>query len=297
MSASVIDGRTIAAEIDAETASLLASGARAGRSACLAALTVGSNPAAESYSKQKQKSASKLGIDYMDVRLPAETTLSSARSRIRELAEDRHIDGLIVHTPIPAHLNADLLLDGIPAAKDVDCAANYSRGMLYSGRQLYAPATAEAVIEIMLRSGFTPGGKHVVVLGRSLVVGRPLATLLLGKGKRGDATVTVCHSKTKNIGDHTRRADILVSAIGSAGYVKREMVSRGAVVIDVGINAVPSETGRGGYRLVGDVDFTEVSEVAGAITPVPGGVGPVTASVLMRNVASSFLGALETSDQ
>ena len=190
---------------------------------------------------------------------------------------------------MPSRLDERRILDRIPQMKDVDCASTYNRGRLYSGKPLHAPATAQAVVEMLVRSGFSPAGKHVVVLGRSLVVGKPLANLLMMKSAGGDATVTVCHSKTVDVRAFTRRADILVSALGRPSYVTRDMVSPGTVVVDVGINSIPDPSTKSGYRIVGDVDYEGVSEVASAITPVPGGVGPVTTSVLMKNVARAYL--------
>ncbi len=294
MGAVIIDGRAIAAAIDHETTVMLEEGRKGGRRACIGVVTVGSDPAAESYSRQKQRSAAKLGIDYKDIRLPAEEKGEGVLSAVLGIAHDDTVDAILVHTPLPRHCDERRILDSIPGEKDVDCSGTCSMGRMYSGRQLFAPATAEAVLEIMARSGLSPQGKNVVVLGRSLVIGKPLATLLMAKGNRGDATVTVCHSKTRDIGSHTREADIIVAAIGVPGYVTREMVAPGTAVIDVGINTLPAPDAKGGYRLVGDVDFDAVKGVASAITPVPGGVGPVTTAVLMRNVARAFRRELST---
>lgn len=291
----IIDGRKIAAEIDSESAALIESGAGRGLRATLAAITIGRDPAAESYSRQKQKVAQKLGIDYISVQEPDGVETSEVVAAVRKMAENRDVDGILVHTPVPAHLDARRILESIPLEKDVDCAGLQSMGLLYSGRPLFAPATAQAVMEILKRSGHKTEGRHVVVLGRSMVIGKPLATLLLMKGRGGDATVTVCHSRTTDISEHTLRADIIVAAIGQARFVTREMVSPGTVVIDVGINSIPSPDAAGGYRLTGDVDFSAVSEVASAITPVPGGVGPVTTSVLMNHVARAFAGRISSS--
>lgn len=192
----------------------------------------------------------------------------------------------MVLSPVPQGYDIDELADIIPPGKDVDCMSTYSRGLLYSGRPLFSPATAEAVIEIMKHESVPVSGRHVVILGRSLVTGRPLASLLLMKGKEGDATVTVCHSRTEDLPRITRSADVLVAATGRPLSVAGTMIREGTVVIDVGISeiAVPGKQ----PRIVGDVDFESVSKVASALTPVPGGVGPVTTAVLMRNVVRAW---------
>lgn len=285
----IINGREIAAQIDAETLSLLERCAQAGRSPAVGVVSIGSDPAAESYSRQKEKIAQKLGISYRKVSLESDTSQADAEAAVERLSRDTTVDAILIHTPIPQHLDTQRLCDRIASAKDVDCSGTYNRGLMYSGHPVHSPATAMAVVEIISRSGLGPSGKHVVVLGRSMVIGMPLATLLLQKGGKGDATVTVCHSKTSNIEKYTREADILVSAVGKPGYVGREMVTPDTSVIDVGINSIPSPESKSGFRLVGDVDFDSVAEIASAITPVPGGVGPVTTSVLMRSVVSACL--------
>lgn len=285
----IINGREIADQIDAETLSLLERCSSLGKKPAVAALSIGLDPAAESYSRQKEKIAHKLGIEYRRVQLESDASQEDAESAVERLSADPTADAVLIHTPLPPHLDAMGLFDKIVSAKDVDCASTYNRGLMYSGQPMHSPATAMAVVEIIIRSGLGPSGKHVVILGRSMVIGMPLATLLLQKGAKGNATVTVCHSRTENIEKYTRGADILVSAVGKPGYVGREMVSPDTSVIDVGINSVPSQDSKSGYRLVGDVDFEAVADIASAITPVPGGVGPVTTSVLMRSVVSACL--------
>lgn len=285
----IIDGRQIAAQIDAETTSLLERCSQLGKKPVIGVLSVGTDPAAESYSRQKERLALKLGIDYRKIKLESDAAQEDVAAAVEGLSSDPATDGILVHSPLPAHLDAISLYDHIRPVKDVDCSSMYSRGLMYSGHPIHSPATALAVVEIISRSDLGPGGKHVVILGRSMVIGMPLATLLLQKGRKGDATVTVCHSKTRNVEKHAREADILVSAVGKPGYVGREMVTPDTAVIDVGINSISSTETKSGFRLVGDVDFEAVADIASAITPVPGGVGPVTTSVLMRNVATACL--------
>lgn len=292
----IIDGRAIAAEIDRESEELARPGRERGLRAKLAVVSIGSDPAVESYSRQKQRVAKRLGIDYLEIQKRGDVGTEEVVSVVEDLAGDRTVDGILVHTPIPEHLDSGRIVNSIPVDKDVDCASLGSIGLLFSGRPVFAPATAEAVVEILLRTNHPPAGRHVVILGRSMVVGKPLAALLLLKGGRGDATVTVCHSMTRNPALLTRRADIIVAAIGRAGYVAGDMVPDGSVVIDVGINSVRDENAKGGFRLAGDVDFEDVQGKAGAITPVPGGVGPVTTSVLMNHVARSFSSRVESGD-
>ncbi len=289
MAARVIDGRVLANQIDEETLSMLRKAAIQGARPSLAVITVGSDAASYSYSIQKEKVASRLNIGYRNIVKDENSEEDEIIATVDELAADSQVDGVLVHTPLPPRLDERRVLDRIPQMKDVDCASTYNMGRLYSGRPLHPPATAQAVVEILVRSGFSPAGKHVVVLGRSLVVGKPLANLLIMKSQGGDATVTVCHSRTVDVRAFTRRADILVSAIGRPAYLTKDMVNPGTVVVDVGINSIPDPSTKSGYRIVGDVDYEGVSEVASAITPVPGGVGPVTTSVLMKNVARAHL--------
>ncbi len=289
LTATIIDGRRIAADIDAETSSIIESVPGTDRRPAMAVVSVGHDAAAESYSRQKQRIAAKLDIGYRSVNMEEGESEEHIASAVRTLSDDKGVDAVLVHSPLPRGLDARRILDCIAPLKDVDCASTYSMGRMYSGMTVHPPATPQAVIEVMVRSGFGPAGKHVVIVGRSNVVGKPLANLLLQKGEMGDATITVCHSRTKELEIHTRRAEILVSAVGRPGAVTGKMVTPGTFVIDVGINSVPSPTSKSGFRIVGDVDFESVSEKALAITPVPGGVGPVTTSVLLRNVARAFV--------
>ncbi|MBX8632975.1 MAG: bifunctional 5,10-methylenetetrahydrofolate dehydrogenase/5,10-methenyltetrahydrofolate cyclohydrolase [Thermoplasmata archaeon] len=283
----IIDGRRIAASINSETREKLKN-ARSERRPAILSITIGSDPSSESYLRQKQRAANSLGIE---LKLK-QFSRSASEDEIIEFAdmasEDGAIDAIMLHSPVPPGFDADRIAAHISPSKDVDCMSMHSRGLLYSGKPLYSPATAEAVVETLRRENVQISGKHVVIIGRSLVVGKPLASLLLVNGERGDATVTVCHSKTAELPSITVTADILVAAIGKAHFVTGEMVRKGTVVIDVGINASRTVNGLFSGGITGDVDFASVSQVAAALTPVPGGVGPVTTAILMRNVVKSW---------
>ena len=284
-----IDGKSIAASIKAETVDLLKSKKDGSRPAILA-ISVGNNPAVESYSSQKERSAVSIGIDFRRKHFGPDASEEDVIFALEEASDDKKTDAIMIHTPIPSGFGIERLSDLIPAEKDVDCLNSVSRGLLYSGRPLFLPATAEAVIEILKHEHIETAGKHAVILGRSLTVGRPLASLLLMHGASGNATVTVCHSMTKDLSKFTRQADILIAAVGRPRLISGEMIAKGATVIDVGINAVASRGSKEQFVMTGDVDFDSASLVAGAITPVPGGVGPVTTAVLMRNVVRAWLG-------
>jgi methylenetetrahydrofolate dehydrogenase (NADP+)/methenyltetrahydrofolate cyclohydrolase len=284
----IIDGRSIAASIRAETIDLLKN-EKDGSKPTILAISVGNNPAVESYSSQKERSAISIGIDFRRKHFGPDASEGDVILALKEAADDKKIDAIMIHTPIPSVFDIGRLSDIIPAEKDVDCLNSLSRGLLYSGRPLFSPATAEAVIEILKHERIETAGKHAVILGRSLTVGRPLASLLLMHGFPGDATVTVCHSMTDDLSKFTRQADILVAAVGRPRLISGEMITKGATVIDVGINAIASGESNGQFVLTGDVDFDSASHVAGALTPVPGGVGPVTTAVLMRNVVRAWL--------
>ncbi|MEM3851898.1 MAG: bifunctional 5,10-methylenetetrahydrofolate dehydrogenase/5,10-methenyltetrahydrofolate cyclohydrolase, partial [Methanomassiliicoccales archaeon] len=240
-----------------------------------------------SYSNAKRRAAGRLGIEYRSVEYGSETVEEKIVNDIAALNAEDGVDGIIVQTPLPSHIREASLLNAIDEFRDVDCGGDKCRGKLYSGHPIYVPATASAVVEILRRGGYETAGKHVVILGRGYNAGMPLAVLLLRKGE-GDATVTVCHSKTRDLSKYTLSADILICAVGKAGILTAEMVRPGAVIVDVGINSIRDENAPGGYRITGDA-APDVAEVAGAITPVPGGVGPVTVACLMFNVANAFI--------
>ncbi len=286
----IIDGKKIAALISDETAELLRRGRGSGPT--MLAISIGSDATVESYSRQKERAAGATGIGFRREHFGIDAGEEEVAAVLRRAANDAEVSAIMIHLPVPPRFDIDALSGIIPPEKDVDCLSNVSRGMLFSGNPVFSPATAEAVMEILKHEQVDTAGKHVVILGRSLTVGKPLANLLLMRGRSGDATVTVCHSKSGDTAKFTREADILVVAAGKPRMVTGEMIRRGATVVDVGINTSLSPETGGKYCITGDVDFDSAVSVAGAITPVPGGVGPVTSSVLMRNVARAWLKGL-----
>ncbi|MCX6024935.1 MAG: bifunctional methylenetetrahydrofolate dehydrogenase/methenyltetrahydrofolate cyclohydrolase FolD [Chloroflexi bacterium] len=283
MTASIIDGKLIAEQVRGEVAEevtkLIAAGMpRPG----LATVLVGDNPASHVYVKSKRKSCEELGIESYGFELPATATQEQLDSLLVKLNADPKVNGILVQLPLPGHLDEERALSLISIDKDVDGFHPVNVGRLAMKRRdpIFVPCTPAGCIVLLQRSGCKLEGKRAVVLGRSNIVGMPAALLLV----RENATVTICHSKTQNLPDVVREADILIAAIGRARFVKGSWVKPGAYVIDVGINQIEDATKKSGHRLVGDVDFDEVKEVAGAITPVPGGVGPMTIAMLMRNV-------------
>ena len=272
---------TMRAEIAEEAAAFHAeTGVRPG----LVTVLVGEDPASELYVRMKGKAADKAGFMSRNMVLPPATTEEELLGVIAGLNADPEVHGILVQLPLPDHIAEAAVIDAISPDKDVDGFHAVNTGRLSAGdRDVLAPCTPAGVIEMLVRSGYDPAGKHVVVVGRSNIVGKPLAQLLLRRGRGGDATVTVAHSKTPDLGALTRLADILVAAVGRAELITADMVKPGAVVIDVGVNRVDDPSREKGYRVVGDVAFDEVSEVAEAITPVPGGVGPMTITMLLAN--------------
>lgn len=288
MGATIIDGAAVAAELRSNVAKAVEQLKESRRAPCLATVLVGENPASLSYIRGKQRACRDTGVDAIDIRLPADTEQASVLDQVRELNERKDVDGILVQSPLPSHINEEAIVATIDPAKDVDGFHPTNLGNLLRGNPALLPCTPYGIVKLLQHGGVAPTGKRVVILGRSLLVGRPLAALLMRRG--ADATVTVCHSKTADIAAHTHSADILVSAIGTAEYVTADMVAPGATVIDVGINRVPDASRKRGYRLVGDVHFESVSPVAGAITPVPGGVGPMTVAVLLLNTLQAARG-------
>lgn len=273
MPAQVIDGKAIAAAIRADVA---AQAAKLPVKPGLAVILVGNDPASETYVRMKEKAALECGFKSVLERYPADLPEATLLARIDELNRDPTLHGFFVQLPVPKHIDAEKIVRAIDPRKDVDGFHPLNQGLLLLGQPRFVPATPKGVVELLMRSGHSPAGKRVVILGRSNVVGKPLAAALLLKGEAGDATVTVAHSRTPDVQRVCREADILVAAIGVARFVKKDFVKPGAVVIDVG-------TSRADGKLVGDVDYGPVSEVAGAITPVPGGVGPMTIAMLLQN--------------
>ena len=281
----LIDGKAISASVNAETAQEVAElKEKHGIEPALAVILVGEDPASQVYVSRKAKMCVELGIRSEKIVLPKETTQEELLAVVDRLNKDASIHGILVQSPPPKHIDEKAIVEAIDPEKDVDCfhAQNVGR-VLMGERDGFLPCTPWGVTVLLERSGISTAGKNVVVLGRSNIVGKPMAALLLGKGVTGDATVTVCHSRTKDLADHTRRADIIVAAIGKPEFLKGDMVSEGVVVVDVGINRVPCETAKTGFKLVGDVAFDEVAPKAAKITPVPGGVGPMTIAMLMKN--------------
>lgn len=273
MSAQILDGKALAAEIRSEVKTQVAALAEKGVSTALAVILVGDDSASQVYVRNKIKACADTGIRSLEFRMPAETTQQQLLAKIAELNADESVDGILVQLPLPKQINADAVISAIDPAKDVDGFHLANAGALVTGKQGFVPCTPFGVMRLIEKSGVNPRGKSAVIVGRSNIVGKPMALLLLA----ADATVTVAHSCTPDLSAVTRNADILVAAVGRAKLIKADMVKPGAVVIDVGMNR--DENG----KLCGDVDFAEVKEVAGSITPVPGGVGPMTIAMLMQN--------------
>jgi len=254
----------------------------------LATVLVGDDPASRAYVGMKNRAAAEVGIHSRQINLPADVSEDELLGVVEGLNADPDIHGILVQLPLPRHIDEETVLEAILPEKDVDGFHPVNVGRLAVGADdVLAPCTPKGVVDLLLRSGHDPAGKHVVVVGRSNIVGRPMASLLLRRGRGGDATVTVAHSRTPDLGAVTRLADILVVAVGRPDTVTADMVREGAVVIDVGVNRVDDPSAPRGYRLVGDVDFEGVREVAGALTPVPGGVGPMTIATLLANTVQA----------
>lgn len=284
----IIDGKTVAASVHAKSVEQIAEiKEKYGTVPGLAVILVGENPASQVYVGTKVKKCAELGIYSEKIVLPESTTQEELLAVIDRLNKDPKIHGILVQSPPPKQINEEEVVLAIDPAKDVDCFHPFNAGKLFLGDTTgFMPCTPYGVMKLLEYYQIPTRGKHAVVLGRSNIVGKPMAALLSNKGV--DATVTVAHSRTENLKELLQSADILVAAIGKPEFVKADMVKPGAVVIDVGINRIPDETSPKGYRIVGDVDFAEVSKVASAITPVPGGVGPMTIAMLMQNAIRGF---------
>ena len=285
MLARLIDGKAIAEQINTETAAAIVR-LKAERQITpgLAVVLVGDNPASMAYVSSKDKLCARLGMHSVRINLPATTTQAQLLAKIAELNADRTIHGILVQAPLPASIAEDVIFAAIDPGKDVDGFHPLNVGKLALGDETgFAPCTPAGVHQLLIRSGVQIEGAHVVVLGRSRIVGRPVSLILSHKAPHANATVTVAHSRSRDLAGICRSADILVAAIGVPRFVKADMVRDGAVVIDVGINRVDDPTAEKGYRLVGDVDFAAAQAKAALITPVPGGVGPMTIAMLMHN--------------
>lgn len=283
MTAELISGTKVAEEIRAElkvkTADLKTKGITPG----LVIVRVGEDPASVSYVTAKGKACDELGIYSQTIVMPENATEKELLSKVDELNKDPKFDGILVQLPLPKHINSDKVLNAISPEKDVDGFHPVNVGKLLVGEPFFVPCTPHGVQQLLVRSGNSPEGKHVVICGRSNIVGKPLMAILVQKQKGANATVTVVHTGTKNMAEIVRQGDIVVAAMGSPKAVTADMVREGAVVIDVGVNRVADATKKAGFRLVGDTDFDAIKEKAKAITPVPGGVGPMTVTMLMVN--------------
>lgn len=279
----IIDGKATSLKILAELAEEVRSFSREFRPPHLAVILVGEDPASQVYVRGKMRSAEKSGIESTQITLPAETSEEILLEKVESLNGDDGVDGVLVQLPLPGHIDQQRVIESISPTKDVDGFHPYNLGRLAADKPVFVPCTPFGIRELLTRYEVSTEGKHVVVIGRSIIVGKPMALLLTRKGRSGNATVTICHSRTSDLERISASADILVAAIGRAEFVKGEMIKKGAVVIDVGVNRVEDPGSKKGYRLVGDVDFKAAYERASLITPVPGGVGPMTRAMLMKN--------------
>ncbi len=282
MTAVLLDGKQLAQAMQAEIAAEVADfvkrhNVRPG----LAAVLVGDNPASRVYVRNKRKACQRVGIDSFLHELPAAATQAELLALVAQLNADRAVSGILVQLPLPKHIDEAAVVDAVSPWKDVDGFGPESLGLLAAGRPRFLACTPHGIYQLLVRNRIDVAGKHVVIVGRSNIVGKPLALILMQKGPGADATVTVCHSRTPDVGAVTRLADVVVVAIGQARYLKADMVRPGAVVIDVGVNRLADGS------LAGDVDFDAVRPVASAITPVPGGVGPMTITMLLKNTLAA----------
>ena len=288
MTAKIISGNEVAKEIRAELKERVTKLKERGITPGLVMIRVGEDPASVSYVSGKEKAAEEIGVWTQTIVLPENASEKELLSKVEGMNKAEHVDGILVQLPLPKHINADKVLTLLDPAKDVDGFHPINVGKMLIGDPYFMPCTPHGAVELMIRSGNPPEGKHVVICGRSNIVGKPLMAMLVQKNKRANATVTVVHTGTKNMAEITRQADILVAAMGSPEVIKADMVKQGAVVIDVGVNRVgwkpsKSDPTKQVPDLRGDVDFEAVKEKASAITPVPGGVGPMTITMLMVN--------------
>ncbi|MFA5258205.1 MAG: bifunctional methylenetetrahydrofolate dehydrogenase/methenyltetrahydrofolate cyclohydrolase FolD [Opitutales bacterium] len=284
----IIDGNSISSQIVEELRAEV-SQLPADERPCIHLVRVGEDPASVSYVRKKQETAAKIGMKGIVTVLPEATTQAELFALLDQLNADRSVHGILVQAPLPKHMSERAVFNRICADKDVDGLSSANLGRLVQDDPTgFASCTPSGIVELLRRTGISPTGRHVVVLGRSLLVGKPVALLMLQKGPLADATVTVCHSRTKDLASVTRQADILIAAIGKARFVTADMVKPGCVVIDVGINRIADATRKSGSRLVGDVDFDAVAPITEAITPVPGGVGPMTVAMLMKNTLKAY---------
>ncbi|MEI8353640.1 MAG: bifunctional methylenetetrahydrofolate dehydrogenase/methenyltetrahydrofolate cyclohydrolase FolD [Lentisphaerota bacterium] len=288
MGAIIIDGKQAAAEMRVEIARQVAElQASADVTPGLGVILVGQDPASASYVTAKEKACAEAGMFSEDRRLSPDISQADLLAEVGRMNADPRIHGILVQLPLPRHIDEKAVINAIAPAKDVDGFTPVNIGRMLIDEPCYLPCTPHGIIQLLIRSGVETSGRHAVVVGRSNIVGKPVAHLLMRKAPGGNATVTVCHTGTRDLASFTRQADILVVAAGRAGTVTGSMIKPGATVIDVGVNRIPDATARNGFRLVGDVDFASACETAGRITPVPGGVGPMTITMLLHNTLES----------
>ena len=287
MTATIISGSEISAAIRSELKERVSRLKAAGKTPYLGVVLVGEDPGSLSYVKSKEKGAQEIGIREVTIRLTADTPESRVIQAVDDLNKDKEVDGILVQTPLPGHIDTEKILYYISPEKDVDGFHPVNMGKLLRGQPCFLPCTPHGIQEMLMRTGNDPSGKHVVICGRSNLVGKPLAALLVQKKKGANAVVTVVHTGTTHIPYFSRQADILVAAMGSPLFIKADMVKEGVVIIDVGMNRIEDKTREKGYRLVGDVDFEAVKDKASFITPVPGGVGLMTVTMLLQNTIES----------
>ena len=288
MTAKILDGKALAETIRGEVATGVAEMQQNhGITPGLAAILVGDDPASAIYVRNKRRACDEVGMVSDTLLLPADSTNEQVLECVQRLNDDPRFHGILVQLPLPPQVDERLIMESLDPGKDVDGLHPFNVGKLVQGRADFVPGTPAGIQQILLRNGHDPAGANVVICGRSDIVGKPLAILLMQRADGANATVTVCHTRTKNLAEITRQADILVAAIGSPNVITADMVKEGAVVIDVGINRIDDASRKSGYRLGGDVDFAAVSEEASAITPVPGGVGPMTIAMLLVNTLTA----------
>ncbi len=291
----LLDGKALAATIKEEVAARVAA-LEAGDRPTIALVRVGEDAASKVYVKSKAKACDLCGIESRNIVLPADTPERQVLDLLQELNADPDVNGILLQLPVPSQIDSDKAINTISPRKDVDGFHPENLGRLAAGNPRFVACTPLGIRELLVRNGVDTSGKKAVVIGRSVIVGKPMALLLSLKADGGNATVTICHSRTKDIGAFTRQADIVIAAMGRPDFVTADMVSDGAVVVDVGINRVEDSTKKKGYRLVGDVDFEAVAPKCSFITPVPGGVGPMTVAMLMANTFQAYSLQAATSD-
>jgi len=280
----LIDGKAIAEQIHTETAARVASLKARGIQAGLVFVRVGEDPASKVYVGMKERTSQRLGIDSKTIVLPDHTSQAELLTLIRQLNADPAVHGILVQAPLPKHISEQVIFSTVLPTKDVDGFHPENVGKLMLGDTTgFRPCTPAGVHELLIRSQVKISGAEVVILGRGNIVGKPMAAILVQKDQHADATVTVCHSRSRNVAEHCRRADIIIAAMGVAEFLKADMVKPGAVVMDVGVNRIADPAAKNGSRLVGDVDFKAIQPIAGKITPNPGGVGPMTIAMLLSN--------------